>query len=503
MPPHRRATASISPPFLPGGEILLGGPPLSSPISPKLILLGGLGLLATPAAAFAGGEEGLLDLPPWTVLPFVLVLLGVAILPLVARRFWERNRNKALVMTLLALPVAVYLLVTGPATNHLSTHALIHQLGQYTSFIILLGSLYTISGGIVLQGNLEGRPLTNLAFLALGGGLANVIGTTGASMLFIRPFLRINRERRHTAHLPVFFIFIVSNLGGLLTPLGDPPLFLGYLGGVDFFWTLSLWPQWLVANGIVLTVFFLWDLLAYRHETPQALAADAAHVTPLRVRGLLNLLFLAGILVAVLFQSERIGRGSAGLVAPFFPCPELTLVWPWGEALMLLMALGSWLTTPFALRTANAFSWSAIIEVAILFAGIFVTMVPALALLSVHGRSLGITQPWQFFWLSGGLSSFLDNAPTYLAFATLAAGPHALGSLMDNPAVLQAVSCGSVFMGANTYIGNGPNFMVKALADEAGVRTPSFFGYMFYSGLILLPTFGLLTLLFFLEGPPP
>jgi Na+/H+ antiporter NhaD/arsenite permease-like protein len=476
---------------------------VKNPSRKWLFLLGGFGLFATPAGAFASGEEGFLDLPFWTVLPFVFVLLGVALLPLVAHRFWERNRNKALVMALLALPVAAYLLVLGPATNHLSTGALIHQLGQYASFLILLGSLYTISGGIVLQGNLEGRPLTNLLFLAIGAVLANVIGTTGASMLLIRPFLRINRERRHTAHLPVFFIFVVSNLGGLLTPLGDPPLFLGFLGGVDFFWTLSLWPQWLVANGIVLTVFFIWELLAHRHETPQALADDAAHVTPLRVRGLRNLLFLAGILVAVLFQSERIGQGCAGWVSPFCTCPDLTLAWPAGEAIMLAMALGSWLTTPAALRKANAFSWAAIVEVAILFAGIFVTMVPALALLSLHGRSLGITQPWQFFWLSGGLSSFLDNAPTYMAFATLAAGPHALGSLMQNGAVLAAVSCGSVFMGANTYIGNGPNIMVKAIADESGLRTPSFFGYMLYSGLILLPTFGILTLFFFTERALP
>jgi Na+/H+ antiporter NhaD/arsenite permease-like protein len=465
------------------------------PLLPSL-LADAVGASASPGAA---PEHAPLGLPIWAAAPFVLLLLCIALLPLAARRFWDSNRNKALVAGLLAAPVAALLLVLGPSTNHATTQALVHELGQYVSFIILLASLYTISGGIVLRGNLQARPLTNTAFLAAGAVLANVIGTTGASMLLIRPLLQLNQERRNTSHLPVFFIFVVCNLGGLLTPLGDPPLFLGFLNGVDFFWTLALWPQWLLANGIVLAVFFLWDSLAYRREALEAIALDVRQAEPLRVRGLVNLIFLAGVVAAVLFQSERLGGQCAAGLGRFFPCPPLTLTWPLGEGLMVAMALLSLAVTPKALRKANGFSWGAITEVAILFAGIFVTMVPALAWLAEQGPSLGITEPWQYFWLSGGLSSFLDNAPTYLTFATLAAGPHRdLGALAaDNPLVLQAVSCGAVFMGANTYIGNGPNFMVKAIAEEAGCRTPSFVGYMVYSGLILLPVFAVITLLFF------
>lgn len=432
------------------------------------------------------------------MLPFVLVLLCIALVPLRFGHFWHLQRNKTLLMAVLALPVVAYLILIGPATEGESTHALLHALAEYASFIILLGALYTVAGGIVLRGDIQARPLTNTVFLALGAVLANFIGTTGASMLLIRPVLQINQERRQTRHIPVFFIFIVSNLGGVLTPLGDPPLFLGFLNGVDFFWTLRLTPHWLVANAIVLLIFFVWDTWAYRHESSEALAEDVAHIEPLRVRGLINLVFLAGILLAVLLQSEAVSEACRAQLARLFPCPPLRIARPWAEGLMLLSALGSLWLTPRQLRADNGFSWGAIIEVAILFAGIFVTMVPALAWLSEHGPEFGIDQPWEYFWLTGMLSSFLDNAPTYMTLATLAAGPHDLGWLMvNNPHVLQAVSCGAVFMGANTYIGNGPNFMVKAIADEAGFHTPSFFGYMLYSGCILLPTFVLLTFIFF------
>jgi Na+/H+ antiporter NhaD/arsenite permease-like protein len=462
------------------------------------------------------------DLPVWTGVPFVLMLLAIALLPLFAQRFWEHNCNKALVAAILAVPVAVYLLFVGPnvgspgegswlqrlweaapgglhaVLSHAGTHALFDKIADYASFIILLASLYTISGGIVLTGDIEARPITNTAFLALGAVLANFIGTTGASMLLIRPLLQINSERRHTRHLPVFFIFVVSNLGGLLLPLGDPPLFLGFLQGVRFFWTLSLWPQWLLANGIVLAVFIIWDTLAYRREAPEDIRADVTHIEPLRVRGLVNVLFLAGILVAVAFQSAELAGGCSAWLNRFVPCPDLTLRRPYGELLMIAMALLSLLATPKTLREKNAFSWNAIVEVAVLFAGIFVTMVPALAWLNLHGNELGIREPWQYFWFSGGLSSFLDNAPTYLTFGTLASSPHDLSWLMQHkPTLLVAVSTGSVFMGANSYIGNGPNFMVKAIADESGLKTPSFFGYMMYSGAILIPVFLLVTVLFF------
>lgn len=463
-------------------------------------LLAGLGLALLPSLASADEAAGL-HLPVWSLLPFVLVLLAIALLPVLTPHFWHTNRSKAVVMTLLGAPVALYLLALGPGTGGQSVSSLVHGVTEYASFITLLAALYTVSGGIVLRGDIQARPITNVAFLALGAVLANFIGTTGASMLLIRPVLQINQERRQTSHIPVFFIFIVSNLGGLLTPLGDPPLFLGFLNGVDFFWTLSLWPQWLVAISIVLAIFYIWDVWAYRHETAEAILEDIAHIEPIRVRGLINIWFLAGILLAVVLQSEKVSTACTAAVRNLVPCPDLQITRPWGEMLMILMAIGSLWLTPRQLREDNGFSWNAIVEVAVLFAGIFVTMVPALAWLSEHGPSFGVTQPWQYFWMSGSLSSFLDNAPTYMAFATMAAGPHRLEWLVaEQPLVLQAISCGAVFMGANTYIGNGPNFMVKAIADEAGFKTPSFFGYMLYSGAILLPTFVLLTWLFFPPG---
>jgi Na+/H+ antiporter NhaD/arsenite permease-like protein len=465
------------------------------------LLSGEIALLALPAAA-GGADEGALGLPVWTMAPFVLLLLAIALLPLLAEWFWQHHHYKAVVVLLLALPVAGYLLYLGPWNGHRSTRLLLHELGQYVSFIILLASLYTVSGGILLTGSVRATPLTNTAFLGLGAVLANVIGTTGASMLLIRPLLQINRQRRHARHLAVFFIFIVSNLGGVLTPLGDPPLFLGFLNGVDFFWTVRLWPQWLVANGLVLFVFLAWDARAYRREPPAAAGPDEPPGERLRLRGTVNLLFLAGIIAAVVLQSPRAGAACAAALSRVFPCPPLTLTPPWGEGLMVLMALLSLAVTPRALRRGNGFTWGAMIEVAVLFAGIFVTMGPALAWLREQGPALGVTEPWQFFWLAGGLSSVLDNAPTYLTFATLAAGRQAdFTWLAENrPLVLQAISCGAVFMGANTYIGNGPNFMVKAIADEAGFRTPSFFGYLLYSGLVLLPVFVVVMFVFFWNG---
>src|SRR5438445_10238390 len=310
---------------------------------------------------------GPLDLPLWSVGPFVLLLLAIAILPLLAEHFWHRNRNKLLVSALLAAPVAGYLIYLGPA----STAALSHEIQQYASSIILLAAIYTVSGGIVLQGDIPGRPLTNAAFLASGAVLANFIGTTGASILLIRPVLRINKQRQNTRHLPVFFIILVSNLGGLLTPLGDPPLFLGFLNGVDFFWTLSLWPQWLTANGAVLLIFLIWHTIAFRRETPEAIRRETRHFAPLRLKGLINLVFLAGILAAALFQSEKVAAPCRDWIRGFLPgCPELLLQKPWGEIVMLAMALLSLALTPSRLRHLNGFTWGPLLEVAILFAGI-------------------------------------------------------------------------------------------------------------------------------------
>jgi Na+/H+ antiporter NhaD/arsenite permease-like protein len=461
-----------------------------------------LGLLALPSVAAAAGPEPL-QLPPWTVVPFALLLLCIAVLPLTAWHFWHNDRNKAIVVLLLALPVVLYLAYLRVTTGQHTLYPLVHELGKYASFIILLGALYTVAGGIVVHGDLAPTPLTNAGILAAGAVLANVIGTTGASVLLIQPFLRINRGRKNNVHLPVFFIFLVSNLGGCLTPLGDPPLFMGYLNGVPFTWTLGLWPEYLVVNGLVLGVFVVLDARALRGEpastqpvswTGEEGALPASKPEPVRLGGKLNLLFLAGIMGAVLIESDWLPT-------------RLDQLWELfgGELFMLAMAGLSLYFTPRALRDANGFTWTPITEVAILFAGIFITMVPALDLLQVHGRNLGLAQAWHYFWATGLLSSALDNAPTYLAFATTAAGSNEFHLLVENqvagldgPLVLRAISCGAVFMGALSYIGNGPNFMVKAIAQQGGYRPPSFFGYSLYAGLVLGPVFVLVTVLFYL-----
>jgi len=405
--------------------------------------------------------------PLWAALPFVLLLLCIAVLPLATPHFWDSNRNKGLVAIALSIPVLTWLVPHHPEAIH-------HTALEYVSFICLLGSLFVISGGIAVTGDLKGTPKVNMIFLALGAVLANLIGTTGASMVLIRPFLRTNSERKVTTHLPVFFIFVVSNCGGLLTPLGDPPLFLGYLRGVPFFWTLKLFPIWAFMNAALLAIFFFWDQKAYDRELGTTLALDSAQVEPIRIRGTLNVLFLAGVLGAVFVPS------------------------PWRESLMVGMSALSLIFGNKSARAINEFHWGPIKEVAILFAGIFVTMIPALMLLEERGAQLGVTHPWQFYWLSGGLSSFLDNAPTYLTFLSLGQGLHLSPDIVGVPTnILLAISAGAVCMGANSYIGNGPNFMVKAIADHAGFKTPSFFGYMGYAIRILIPLFVIVTIVFF------
>ncbi|MBI4211529.1 MAG: sodium:proton antiporter [Deltaproteobacteria bacterium] len=401
-------------------------------------------------------------------IPFVLILFCIAIFPLAVPHFWESNRNKVMVIVFLATPVLAWLMFHEPS-------ALMHSLEEYLSFIILLGSLFTISGGIAITGDLQGTPRINTLFLAIGAVLANLIGTTGASMVLIRAFVKTNSERRQIQHLPVFFIFIVANCGGLLTPLGDPPLFLGFLRGVPFFWTLKLFPMWLAMNGALLVIFYFWDLWAYRHETKQALRLDVQQIKALRYFGLHNLAFLAGVIGAV-----------------FFPTP-------WREILMLLMAFVSFRSTRSKrAQKINHFTWHPIAEVAILFFGIFVTMIPALQLLKAHAPALGLHEPWHFFWSTGLLSGFLDNAPTYLTFLSVAQGLRFSGEIVGIPQLLLvAISLGAVFMGALTYIGNGPNFMIKAICEHAKFPTPSFVKYMGYSVGILIPLFLGLTWLFF------
>jgi Na+/H+ antiporter NhaD/arsenite permease-like protein len=409
-------------------------------------------------------------------IPFVVLLLLIAVMPLLLPHFWEKNRNKAVVAAVISLPILIYLLRSYP-------HELLGTFTDYISFIILLASLFVVSGGIVVNGDLRATPLTNTVIMLLGAILANLVGTTGASMLLIRPLLKTIRQRKHAAHIPVFFIFVVSNIGGCLTPLGDPPLFLGFLRGVPFTWTLSLFPIWLTALGLVLTIFYIWDSVSYRKE--QDIRRDPTVVAaPLRISGSLNFIFLVLIIAAVSCQA---------------PSPYREIV------MAAAIGLSLWFT-PQSLRAQNQFTFGPISEVAILFAGIFITMAPLLMLLDRQGASLGITKPWQFFWLSGILSSFLDNTPTYLTFSSLAvsvtkslklAGPVVAGINVD---LLRAISCGAVFMGANTYIGNGPNFMVKSIAEEQGVKVPNFFSFMLYSGSVLMPVFLLITWLFFRAG---
>jgi Na+/H+ antiporter NhaD/arsenite permease-like protein len=420
----------------------------------------------------------------WSVLPFASLLACIAILPLVAGHFWHSNWRRALVAFGLAGLIAAYLVNLGDA----GTSALEHALWEYVDFIMLLVALYAVAGGICVQGRIPRSALLNTLMLMIGAVLANAIGTTGASMLLIRPFLRANLGRKYQVHLPVFFIIVVSNVGGLLTPLGDPPLFLGFLHGVEFFWTMALWPQWLLVNGAVLSVFLVWDCVAcWREPERQASVPNAGR---LRIGGLHNAWFLMLIIAAILCQSRSL-LGHLGLA-------DYALTRPWPSIILAGVAFLSWLLTPSAVRRANDFDWDAMIEVAILFLGIFVTMVPALALLTELSRTWRPDSAWQYFWLTGSLSSFLDNAPTYLTFATVAAGGQELAPLMtQQPRILQAISAGAVFMGANTYVGNGPNFMVKAIAESMGYKTPSFFGYMLYVGCILLPIFVVVTYLFY------
>jgi Na+/H+ antiporter NhaD/arsenite permease-like protein len=417
------------------------------------------------------------------------------VVPLTAPHFWESNRNKGIVAALFSAPVVLYLSI---GFGHAGVHELVEKLKEYTSFILLLGALFAITGGITVRGSLSGTPLVNTFALGLGAVLANLIGTTGASALLIRPLLRANAPRERKVHIVVFFIFVVSNCGGLLTPLGDPPLFLGFLKGVPFGWTLALWKEWLFVNGALLLIFNFWDQRVFEQEElarPGSQLEEVMKHEPLRIEGRRNALFLAGVIATVFCAGEGIGNGGEP--------------WPFGLQELALAALGftAYQVTHHEHRSFNAFSFGPIIEVAVLFVGIFITMAPALLLLNAHAADFGVREPWQFYWASGALSSFLDNAPTYLAFAATAVGLHGLpveGRYLAEflargesaARLLTAIACGSVMMGANSYIGNGPNFMVKAIAEEAGVRMPSFFGYMAYSVGILIPLFLAVTYLF-------
>lgn len=404
-------------------------------------------------------DEFGVGLPLLAALPFALLVFAIAVVPMLAGHWWESHRAKALLTTLLSAPVALFLLMKAP-------HALSHSLHEYVSFVLFLGALYVVAGGVEIAGDVVGTPRANLTMLAIGAVLANLVGTTGASMLLVRVMLRSNRQRRHKKHIPIFFVMLVSNCAGLLTPLGDPPLFLGYLQGVPFLWTLRLAPVWLAVTAYLLAAFYIFDVRAFARESRRDRARDEKEREPIRIKGAVNIALLIGVVASSLAPS------------------------PYRECAMLLLACISLWFTPKEPRRANVFSMGPMLEVAILFLGLFITMVPALAILSAHGSSLGLHSPWQFFVTTGALSSMLDNAPTYLSFVSTAQSLGLPDEVLGMPHIfLVAISLGSVLMGANTYIGNGPNFMVKSIAEESGYSMPSFFGYAWRAVAILTPVY--------------
>ncbi|HEX6681854.1 MAG TPA: sodium:proton antiporter [Candidatus Limnocylindrales bacterium] len=437
------------------------------------------------------------QLPLWAATPFVVLLVAVSVLEMVARSWWERLRSKFIVAGAAALLATVHL-VGGYGSA--GTQALMHSLTDYVSFIVLLTALFVIAGGIEVKGSLSGTPLANMTMLAIGAVLANLIGTTGAAMVLIRPFLRANERRRHKAHLVVFFILVVANAGGLLTPVGDPPLYLGFLKGVPFGWTLTLWLPWLFVNGIVLVVFNWVDQFLLQREErakpEEGLLDELLRHEPLRVSGLRNVAFLGGVVAVILARGSGLGNGG--------------MPWPFGlqEVMLCGLAFASYRTTPRGLHERNQFSLRPMVAVAIVFFGIFTAMTSPLLLLNAHGAALGISQPWQFFWATGALSSILDNAPTYLCMTAVAAGrlgvpsgdPQFLASLLAADAGashLAAISCGAVFMGCLTYLGNGPNLMVKEIAEHRGIAMPHFFAYAGIAMLVMIPVFAVATFIFF------
>ena len=469
-----------------------------------------LPLIYPGGTVLASGSEGAdslgSELPLWTAIPFAGILLSIAVFPLVAPHFWHHHFPK--VSAAWALVFAIPFLIFYKTE---AVHEILHiYLIDYIPFIILLWGLFTISGGIFVRGSLKGTPLLNTFLILIGTALASWVGTTGAAMIMIRPLLRANQQRKFKVHTIVFFIFLVANIGGTLTPLGDPPLFLGFLHGVSFFWTLHLIPELLTLAVILLIIYYIWDSIMYKKEDLSALSSGTGEA--LKVEGAHNFLFLLGVVAGVLFS----GIAHLGEVSVFGIHLHVQSIirdlWIIGMGLLSLRF------TAKSIRQENEFTWFPIQEVAYLFAGIFMTIIPALAILKAgeHGAMAGLIRavetPRHFFWVTGALSSFLDNAPTYLTFFNTALGKLGLTETAVREAfaagtissafpefehLLAGISIGAVFMGANTYIGNAPNFMVKSIAEESGIKMPSFFGYMLkYSLPILIPVFFIIMLIF-------
>ena len=425
------------------------------------------------------------EIPLLSLLPFVLMLLAIAVFPLFWNHFWEKNTNKLYVAIALSIPTIIYLLANG------FSHPLIHTMVfDYVPFLILLGALFTITGGILLTGDIEAKPKINTLFLGIGAVLASIMGTTGAAMLLIRPVIQTNKERTFKVHTILFFIAIVANCGGLLTPLGDPPLFMMYLRGAPFTWFFHLAPEWFITNLLLLIIYFFVDTYFYKKEPASAIARDLTNIRPLKIEGKRNFIFLFGVVLAVAFLNEQ--YLSFININPYFKFIR--------EAVILLMAYLSMKFTPKLLRTSNNFTWHPIIEVAYLFLGIFITMVPALLYLEFNAQHLIVRTTSDFYYFTGLLSSFLDNTPTAVTFHSLALGLGIKeGTLVAAipEILLKAISTAAVFFGSMTYIGNGPNFMVKAVAEENNIKMPDFFSYMYkFSIIVLLPIFILVQLLF-------
>lgn len=447
-----------------------------------------------------------MSLPVWSIIPFVGMLLSIAIIPLVKPDFWEAHMlHAAIGWSLVFLIPFAFVYGMGEAWFRLLESVLL----DYVPFIVLLLGLFVVAGGIVIKGTLAGTTKVNALMLLIGTILASWIGTTGAAMLMIRPVIRANEWRKHKVHIIVFFIFLIANIGGCLTPLGDPPLFMGFQRGVPFTWTFHMLPMLALNMVILFTAFILIDRHFYKKDVADGYSPlaekEEAEKEPLRIEGVHNLLFIALIIIGVVCNGllpKEFAFFADGAGIPIFQeivFPYATLV----EVVIILAA--AWLsmkTTKKSTRVLNDFNFAPIAEVAKLFIGIFVTMIPALILLKTHGAELGLSQPWEMFWATGALSSFLDNTPTYLVFLQTAGALGATSGIATSVGtvsqiMLEAISAGAVFMGANTYIGNAPNFMVKSIAEQSGIKMPSFFGYMGWSCAILIPTFIINMFVFF------
>lgn len=470
-------------------------------------LLGVLAFSVTAMAESPAGETGTAVPSLLYCIPFAGILLCIALFPLVKPTWWEEHQAPVVLAWSLAFIVPF---VMGFGAHHTAEVVLECIINDYLTFIVLLFGLFCVAGNITLEGDLAGSPRINVGLLLFGTLLSSWVGTTGASMLMVRPIIKMNSWRKRKRHIMIFFIFLISNIGGCLTPIGDPPLLMGFMRGVPFFWSLRLLPILAFNAAVLLFVFYHLDMRAYRKDIAEGRKPDISKPgTEIRIAGLHNLIFLAAIVVAVLLSGTLPGlplfRNADGTVRGIPILGEVTLTWPAVIEIAIILA-SAWLsfrTTSAKVRTENHFTWGAIKEVAILFIGIFITMQPALMILKANGASLGLDSPYQMFWATGALSSFLDNTPTYLVFLTTAGSlgftegiATALGTVPAK--MLVAISCGAVFMGANTYIGNAPNFMVKSISDENGVRMPSFFGYILWSLGFLIPVFILDTLIFFL-----